>query len=331
MDISEINKPKICDILLSNKCMLKCKMCYLWKNEDFSSQSSERLGNKEYKKLLYDLKAFVDASFHVSFSGGEPLLDSNLLFEVAKICRELDFETYFPTNAYLIDDAMAKRIAEAEISCVGLSLDSIDTEIHDFIRGKRGSWEKAMKAIGHLERNCPDTSINILTVIMGVNFNGIIDLARWVYNHPGLMCINFQAIQKPFNISCPDNWYKLKEYAKLWPSDTFKVNSLMDELISLKRDFNDFKIGNPIQQLELFKTYFKNPAGFTKPKKCHLGDVIRVDSFGDIRTCYEMESIGNIKEKSIRTIWSSEKAEETRLRISSCAKNCHHLVNCYYG
>lgn len=331
METLKLDKPRQCDLSLPNQCMLKCKMCNFWRN-DLSLEAPNWLKIEEYKKLLYELREFVDDPFLISFGGGEPLLYANKLLDIARFSKELGFRTYFPTNAYLIDDKMAKRIAETEFFSIGISLDSIDSKTHDFLRGKEGCWERVIEAIKLLKKNCPDISINILTVIMEANLNGVIDLTKWVYKDSRLHGIVFQAIQRPFNADCSDNWYESKEYAELWPRDTVKVNSIIDELIMLRRTRERaFKISNPIAQLELFKLYFSNPREFIKPARCHLGDnIIRVDSFGNIILCSEMEFIGNIKETKIHKIWHSSKADEIRARINNCAKNCYHLVNCFY-
>ena len=329
----EIRGPKTCDVWLPNQCMLRCKMCYLWKGDAVPYKEAVTLKIEDYKKIFCDLKDLVDDSFSVSFGGGEPLLEFDLLRSIAEICSEMDFKTYFPTNAYLIDDAMAEKIKEAKISSIGISLESMDKSVHDNIRGKRGSWDRIMKAIECLSNNCHGIFTNILTVIMAENLEGIIELTKWVYNHPKLFGINFQAVQTPFNSVCPENWRELDEYADIWPRDIRKVRSVIDELIRLKQTHgkDNFKIGNSITQLELFKLYFDDPRSFVKPDRCHLGDVISIDSLGNIRTCYEMGPIGNIREQNIRDIWYSKKAEGIRSRIYNCDKNCYHLINCYYG
>jgi len=319
-----------CDIALPNQCILKCKMCNFWQN-DLAYEDPGWLGVEEYKRILSEIRDFVDDPFCVSFGGGEPLLNDKLL-EAAKICRDLNFVTSFPTNAYLIDQAMAEKIAAAEISSIGISLDSLDRRTHDLLRGKDGCWEKAVSAISLLKKYRPALSVNILAVIMGVNLGGIIELARWVYAHPDLHGIVFQAIQKPFNTSSPDNWFELAEYAELWPSDRSAVNAVIDELIALRRSRDrGFKICNPVSQLEVFKLYFSNPKGFVKPRRCHLADnVIRLDSFGNVIACEQMEFLGSAKEANIRGILYSSKARKIMSSIHNCAKNCYHLVNCFY-
>jgi MoaA/NifB/PqqE/SkfB family radical SAM enzyme len=323
-------RPTQCDIGMPNQCMLRCRMCNFWKN-GFMPSGRDWLGLEDFRRLFSDLKNFASEPFLVTFGGGEPLLADNF-FDILTLCRGFGFNTYFPTNAYLLDEKIAERLAGYGAFSVGISLDGINSRTHDFLRGRKGCHERVMKAINYLNKHCPDVQVNILTIIMGANLHEIIDLTKWAYNHPGIYGIVFQAIQKPFNTRYGEDWQKEKEYAGLWPKDISKVNSVIDELIYLKRDGDKgFKICNPVFQLELFKLYFDNPRNFKKPARCHLGDgIIQVDYSGNVILCSQMSFVGNIKEESIRDIWYSKKADETRSRIYNCEKNCYHLINCFY-
>ena len=42
---------------------------------------------------------------------------------------------------------MAKRLAEANVSRVSVSIDSMDEKIHDEIRGRKDSWRRAMEGL----------------------------------------------------------------------------------------------------------------------------------------------------------------------------------------
>ncbi len=323
-------KPRTCDIDFPNRCMLKCRMCHFGENAQ-SVKPQEGLSKEKYREFLCELKSFVDEDFQISFGGGEPLLYSQNLFDIAEICKELSFKSYFPTNAFLLDEEMAHKIAQSGISSLGISLESLNKQTHDYIRGKDGCWDQVMKALDYLKKYCPQVSVNILTIIMGLNLDEIIDLAKWVCNNPYLEGIVFQAIQKPFGAHCSDDWYELDAYSGLWIKDISRGNTVIEELIKIKAsDEGKNKISNSIVQLRLFQEYFRDPAGMKRISRCHMGDgVIRLDWNGDVVICGDMDRIGNITENGIKDIWYSQKADEVRNQIVECKKGCHNLINCF--
>jgi MoaA/NifB/PqqE/SkfB family radical SAM enzyme len=332
MTVLKVNKIRECDLSISNRCMMKCKMCDVWKKKNTDLDDHYRLTVDEYKKIFYELREYVNDPLFMNFGGGEPLLRTDLL-DIIKIGASLRFRTNFPTNGYLIDEAMAMRIADSGVSSIGISIDSLDSSIHDSLRGREGCWERAMNAVTLLKKHCSkETQVNILTIIMGKNIDGIIDLTNWVFNNPAISGVTFQALDKPPNNNSADNWYDLEEYAGLWPRGLVRLNGVMDELIALAGSHEKkYKIGNPISQLELFKKYFNDPVNFVKPGKCHLGDgVVNIDYCGYVVLCNSMEPIGNIRERPLYEIWNSAKAEETRGKIADCNRSCYFLINCSY-
>ena len=56
---------------------------------------------------------------------------------------------------------MAKRLAEANVSRVSVSIDSMDEKIHDEIRGRKDSWRRAIEALKHVKNAGMDPYLNI--------------------------------------------------------------------------------------------------------------------------------------------------------------------------
>ena len=55
---------------------------------------------------------------------------------------------YFST--YLIDEDMAKRIADSGLNVLAISLESLNPKTHNYLRGKDDVFSRAMKAIEYL-------------------------------------------------------------------------------------------------------------------------------------------------------------------------------------
>jgi radical SAM protein with 4Fe4S-binding SPASM domain len=78
------------------------------------------------------------------------------------------------SNGSLIDDAAAKKLKEAGIETVSISLDSHIPEQHDEFRGVGGSWEKAVRAIKALQKNGVLVQVN--TTVTQQNYDQIDDI-----------------------------------------------------------------------------------------------------------------------------------------------------------
>jgi hypothetical protein len=100
-------------------------------------------------------------------------------------------------------------------------------------------------------------------------------------------------------------------------------------LIKLKND--GYPIHNFPLQIEIFKTYFENPAKRARKAACYLGDyVININPIGDISLCCFMGPIGNIRKDDIGKLWYSELAIQKRAKMHDCDINCNNMVNCFF-
>ncbi len=71
-------KPKFCIIGVTEKCMLRCKMCYMWKN--ITDKSAAGMPNiQNWKGFVASLRRFIEGEFCINFASGESLMDKNIL------------------------------------------------------------------------------------------------------------------------------------------------------------------------------------------------------------------------------------------------------------
>ena len=80
--------------------------------------------------------------FEFDLQGGELLLQPDKLFKVLEAIKPERFYLYLTTNGYYLDEKMAKRLAEANVSRVSVSIDSMDEKIHDEIIYKKTHGEE---------------------------------------------------------------------------------------------------------------------------------------------------------------------------------------------
>jgi len=87
--------------------------------------------------------------FYVNIGGGEPMIRRDF-FEIVDHCIDQNVGVKFSTNGAFIDQEAAERFAAMELLDIQISLDGIDPETNDAVRGE-GSWQSAIAAMDHLK------------------------------------------------------------------------------------------------------------------------------------------------------------------------------------
>lgn len=125
---------------VTGRCNLRCEHCYL---ESGPGVSGDELSSDEGRKLIDDVAAA--RSPVLLLSGGEPLLREDL-YELAAYGVEKGLRVVLSTNGTLIDGEVARRLAKAGVSYVGVSIDGM-RQTHDRFRRKAGAFEAAVRGI----------------------------------------------------------------------------------------------------------------------------------------------------------------------------------------
>ena len=127
-------------------CNLECVHC---RRLDVSTQlMNDDLTTEESFELV---DAIAEAGNPILvLSGGEPLFRPDI-FDIAKHAVGKGLTVALATNGTLVDEAMARKIVDAGVSRVAISLDGADAETHDKFRKLKGSWETAIKGFNRLK------------------------------------------------------------------------------------------------------------------------------------------------------------------------------------
>lgn len=179
---------------LTYACPLRCVHCY--------SESGRRPARQVKPEAMY---AIADAiiSLHpaaVALAGGEPLVNKNV-FEVAQRLRRAGILVVLYTSAWSFRPWMAAR-AQDSFSRVAVSVDAATAELHDRIRGRAGSYQRAMDALSLLDIAASDSiaagrpalPFGIDSVVMRSNFDQMESLcATMAARFPRINLISFNA------------------------------------------------------------------------------------------------------------------------------------------
>jgi len=333
METEALIKPGFCCPGITDECMLRCQMCDKW-HKDKVTYGKPKPVLSDWKRFALQLRDLVDENFEIDIGGGEALL-VDWLWDFVRHCTDIGLKMTVASNGYLVDENMAKRIADSGLFSLVLSLDSLDENIHDSWRGVSGVHKRVMQAIDNLAKYAPRVHVGLCSIIMQSTLNGLLELGTWVNQDPRLKSLYYMVPMQPNNTywgmdGFDKYWYKSEKFGFYWPQDTKKVYEILDEIIQRRK--NGELIGNSVIQLEAYKRYLGEPDRFVKKDPCNLDRALHVSSTGEICLCYSWGSLGNIrnKEDDLRKLWTSEKAEQIREKIRTCSENCHFLLNCFF-
>jgi radical SAM protein with 4Fe4S-binding SPASM domain len=142
---------------------MKCSFCDFWPN---GVPAAEELTLADFQRVAAQLAEL--GCFLVSIEGGEPFVRQDLLDIVAAFGKKHLPVLY--TNGWFVDADRARRLFDAGVANVGVSIDYPDPERHDAKRGLRGAWSRAVAAVETLRAAAPDAQkVHIMTVLMQDN------------------------------------------------------------------------------------------------------------------------------------------------------------------
>lgn len=323
-------------VILNRECFFRCRMCDIWKNKSQEPQ----LDKSHYRKLFCDMEKISSPETYINFGGGELLLRKDL-YDIISYASEHGFTTNLNTNGWLLDKENIARLAESGISSIGLSLDGSTPELHDKIRGKKGSFRKVFEASEQIKRifrkKGKKATITVCFTLFSMNLHDAVDTAKLIQDTEHVDSIVFQAVTAPFageetsdkilTENQDSHWFEKKEYSHLWPRDNEKIDEVYNELIRLKS--LGFKIGNHENRLEMQRNYFLNPGKRLSSSSCNANKNLIIGQNGDVFHCnIRNQKIGNITETGIDEIWNSFPALRMRIKVLNCKAVCHELLNC---
>jgi radical SAM protein with 4Fe4S-binding SPASM domain len=135
---------------ITNRCNLSCLHCY--SRSGPGTGKDTELTTSEARDLIDDLAGLGVPV--LLFTGGEPLLRGDL-FELAAHAASAGIRTALSTNGTLITAENARKIRDAGIGYVGISLDGARPETHNRFRGDPAAFSRAIAAFTH----CRDAGI----------------------------------------------------------------------------------------------------------------------------------------------------------------------------
>ena len=124
-----------------------------------------KVRSKEFLPIK-KIKEIADEADELGFiewdlQGGELLLWPDKLFDVLEAIKPERFYLYFTTNGWKLDKKMVNKLAKHHVGRISVSIDSMDSKVHDELRGRKDSWRRAMEALKLVKEAGIDPYLNI--------------------------------------------------------------------------------------------------------------------------------------------------------------------------
>jgi len=255
------------EIALGYNCQCNCSHCYAYK---FYNSAKKVLNTKQVKKIIDECLNL--GAIHINFTGGEPLLRKDI-YELIKYAKPYKTIISIDTNGILLTERKIKKLKEAGLSLILISLDSPIAEEHNKNRGIKDSFEKVLNAIKYSKKNNMKVMINTVLTHEMMSNGRVWDLIKLAKKLDLII-----SIVTPCAVG---KW--LDKNDVLWDNDDLK---LFKKLLKY-----------PFIRNDLESNYLKLGCGAGIEK-------IGITAYGDVLPCPVIPiSFGNVMKEPLGTIW----------------------------
>lgn len=162
--------PSIAYIEITNLCNLHCKWCYRH-DESMHKLGFGSMNIMQFKEIVRQVKG---ARILRLWGGGEPLLYRDLIEAIDYSAEFIPFIAT-TTNATLLDEDMAHRLAHSKLSHLNVSIDAADKQTFEYIRGC--DFERVIYNVKYF-RSISNIPITILSVVSRINMESLADIPQ---------------------------------------------------------------------------------------------------------------------------------------------------------
>jgi heme b synthase len=139
---------------VTRSCNLACVHC---RASALRGPYPGELGTEKCLQLLDEIAAIAKPV--IILTGGEPLLRADI-YDIAAYGRDKGLRMVLATNGTFVTEAVAKKMIDAGISRVSISIDGPNATGHDAFRGVPGAFEEALAGIAALKKAGLEFQIN---------------------------------------------------------------------------------------------------------------------------------------------------------------------------
>lgn len=295
----EVKPPRLIAWELTTACNLACIHC---RASAIKEPQPGELSTDQAKHFVDEL---IEYKPIIILTGGEPLLRADV-YDIAQYIKGKGMRAVLATNGTLLTPEIVRRLINAGIQRVSISIDGANKEMHDVFRGEPGAFEGALRGIDILKEE--GLSFQINTTITKRNLT---EIPR-IYD----LAIELKASALHIFLLVPTGRGEEIESEEIPPEEYERVlnwfyDRSKDKRIQLKATCapHYFRIMRQRARAEGIRITPETHGLEAMTKGCLGGSAFCfVSSKGDVYPCGYLPALaGNIKDKPFKMIWEKSK------------------------
>jgi MoaA/NifB/PqqE/SkfB family radical SAM enzyme len=291
----------------------------------------KELSFSEIKNIITEISKFKP---NVVITGGEPILRKDII-RILKYIEYKNLQYHLITNGSLINEEIANEIVKLNPSGIIFSLDGPE-QIHDRIRGVKGTFKKVVKAINMIKVgsnipitiNCVISSINLphieKMIDLAENLNVDLRYEHLMFTNDKIIGMQKKLMKRYFNVDYTDTLFGLNNSLGNVDTDT-----LIKKIRYIKNKETDVKISFlPEISINEVQKYYTDIENYTYSDRCLFPWIgAMINPYGDVYPCIEFYA-GNLKTHSFKHLYNNQKMKDFRRILKKeklfpiCARCC---------
>lgn len=174
------------EFCLTYRCQLNCAHCL---TKPLIDQTRPEMTADQAVRAIADLTAL--GAVFINLTGGEPLLREDLFDIIARAARDRSVLITLASNALLLDEVVARRLAGVGVAIVTMSLDGPDAATHDASRGQPGAFAALERAVAAVKAAGLDVWLTMILTAQNARDGSALATAKLAAAWGATLTVNF--------------------------------------------------------------------------------------------------------------------------------------------
>ena len=327
-----VTSPVILNILITSVCDMRCTHCFFTEELDDKPRKKLQMTTDQLRRVSETLGGSLPI---LIIAGGEPFTRKDLPEVVRAFYENNQLESVYLMSNGGIQQRIFPDVTRILEECpklnvtVALGIDGLKEE-HEKIRGKEGSWDRAIgtaRQLQELQKEIPRLDVQTCTCFMNSNQDRIFEWYDFLRYELKPDKINVNYIRPPSK-DPKELDIDLSRYRKLSAmiDDDSRRGVIKNHY---KGESGYFKAAVDIYMHEMIaRTEIEQKAQL----RCFAGTTggVIYDE-GTVSSCENLDPVGNLRDYdwNFRALWNSPELKARREHVKNGCF-CTHESNCYY-